>query len=299
MIDTPHETTHPTAAAAPVVMLEFPAVPRLRPGVVFRRTLRDNLMGIAAWGFGYSVLIVVVVVLYPILEENNMLLGVLNGLGLIDMVARNYPVDVNALASFPGYLAFEALGWGPTILAVYIIPQALNAVMGEEQRGTLDLLLSTSITRWQFMTEKVLAITVSLAAILFICWLALLLSTDVVEDATLALWQANAGIWHIFPISLVILMFTLLLSVSLRNVRAAGGLAALFVIGSFFLRSVADASGAALLDTLRHLSIYDYYSSIGAMVDGVQWENDLGLLAVALVLFGLALWRFQRRDLGV
>lgn len=301
MIESPVEIETSNAQTAPshAVPLEVRDVPRMRPGVVFSRTLRDNLMGVAAWGAAYSTLIVIVVILYPILEENNMLLGVLNGLGLIDMIGRNYPVDVNALASFPGYLAFEALGWGPTILAVYIIPQALNAVMGEEQRGTLDLLMSTPLTRWQLMTEKALAIIVSVAGILLISWLSLLISSRIVEGTSLALWQATSGIWHIFPITMVMMSVTLLLSVLVRSPRVAGSLAALFVIGSFFLRSIADATGAAALDALRKLSIYDYYSSIGAMIDGIRWENDLTMIGVALVIYLLAVWRFQRRDLGV
>lgn len=302
MIESPVEIETSNRNASPAtITLDTDAsdLPRLRPGAVFARTLRDNLPGILAWGAAYSTLIVIVVILYPILEENNMLLGVLNGLGLIDMIGRNYPVDVNALASFPGYLAFEALGWGPTILSVYVIPQALNAVMGEEQRGTLDLLMSTPLTRWQLLTEKTLAIIVSLAGILFISWLSLLVSTSIVEGTPLELWQGISGVWHIFPVVLVIMSVTLLFSVTLRNPRVAGSLAALFVLGSFFLRSIADATGAAALDVLRKLSIYDYYSSIGAMIDGIRWTNDLTLVGAALVFFLLAVWCLQRRDLGV
>ncbi len=270
-----------------------------RPGMIFSRALRDSIPSVIIWGVGYSILIATVVILYPILEKDNTLLGVLNGLGVIDLVAQNYPVDVNALASFVGYLAFEALGWGPTLLSIYVVPQTLNAVMGEETAGTLDLLMGTPITRWQFLTEKALAVVCSIGGILLISWLSLNLSVWVVSGVELKTAQASAGIWHIFPILIVIAAVTLFISMSVRHPRLAGGLAAMFVIGSYFLRSIANASSSTLFDELSRLSIYHYYSSIGAMVDGVRWDNDLLLIGAGFLIFLVALWRFQRRDLGV
>lgn len=294
MIDTPQqERTTPTVAP-----VDIDKINATRTGIIFRRTLQDNLTGMLAWGLGYSALVVIVVILYPILEDKNTLVGILSGMGILDIVAENYPVDVNALASFAGYLAFEALGWGPTLLSVYVIPQALAAVMGEEQRGTLDLLLSTPVTRWKLLVEKTLAIMVSLIGVLLITWTCLLISTEL-TDAQLTFAQASAGIWHILPILSVIVAVTLLLSVTLRSPRTAGGLAALFVIGSFFLRSLADATGAPLFEFMRRFSIYSYYSSIGTMLDGVHWTGDLAMLAVAVGIFVLALVIFQRRDLGI
>ena len=273
--------------------------PGLLPGIVFRRTLIDNLMGIVAWGVGYSVLIVSVVILYPILEENNMLFSVLSGLGLLDILTANYPIDPSMLTTFPGYLAFEALGWGPVIFAAYLIPQTLGAVMAEEKRGTLDLLLSTPITRWQLITEKTLAIVVSLGLILSMMLATLLVSTRLSGEVELGAMQALAGIWHILPISLVVIAVTLLLSVTVYNPRTAGSLAALFIIVSYFVRSMSDMVQLPLLDLLRRFSVFHYYSSISTMIDGVNWRNDLGLMLLALVIFGLALFRFQRRDLGL
>ncbi len=291
MTDTLTQTSPRSAA--------LPRASFIQPGVIFRRALIDNLAGIVAWGVGYSALIVSVVVLYPILEENNTLFSVLSGLGLLEIFTANYPIDPSALTTFPGYLAFEALGWGPVIFSAYLIPQTLGAVLGEEQRGTLDLLLSTPITRWQLITEKTLAIVASLVLILSIMLATLLVSTGLSNQVELETWQALAGVWHILPISLVVIAVTLLLSVTFYNPRMVGGLAALFIIVSYFVRSLSDMAQLPLLDVLRRFSIFHYFSSIGAMIDGVNWRADIGLMLLALVIFGLALLRFQRRDLGL
>jgi ABC-2 type transport system permease protein len=294
MIETSHERKTP---AVPTIDLDL--LPVIRPGVIFVRALRDSLPSILAWGVGYSVLIVTVVILYPILQDKNTLVSVLNGLGLFEVAADNFNGSVGDIGSFAGYLAFEALGWGPTVLAIFTATQAIGAIMGEERQGTLELLLSTPITRKRLITEKILAIVVSLIGVLLIMWASLVVSTRLFGDVDFAIRQANAGVWHILPISLVILSFTLAMSVTFRSPRLVGGLTALFITVSFFVRSLADSTDTSLLEFLSRFSVYNYYSSIGAMTQGVRWGTDLSLIGVSVAIFGLAMIRFQRRDLGV
>jgi ABC-2 type transport system permease protein len=185
------------------------------------------------------------------------------------------------------------------VLAIFTATQAIGAIMGEERQGTLELLLSTPITRKRLITEKILAIVVSLIGVLLIMWASLVVSTRLFGDVDFAIRQANAGVWHILPISLVILSFTLAMSVTFRSPRLVGGLTALFITVSFFVRSLADSTDTSLLEFLSRFSVYNYYSSIGAMTQGVRWGTDLSLIGVSVAIFGLAMIRFQRRDLGV
>ncbi len=269
-----------------------------RTGAVFARTLRDNVPGIVAWGLGYALFIAIVTVLYPALQKNNTLLGIVNSLGLLG--AGRGTLKLSTVTSFPGYLSFEALGLAPLILAIYVIPQALSIVSREEERGTLDLLLSTPLPRWRFLTEKVLAIAVSLIAVLVIMWVSLVVSVALVDEVDLPLVNAMAGIWSILPISLVILLATLFISVSVRPGRASGGIAALFVIASYFARTLAEIiPGVAWLDAAHQFSIFSYYRSILTLSEGFQPSYDSVLLILAAVLFVLSLVQFQRRDVGV
>ncbi len=292
------ETSEPLSTAEYVAVNLEPTL--LAPaGAIFSQTLRDNLPGVLAWGLGYSALIGLVTLLYPILEENNTLLGVVRGLGLMG-VGSNSAINLQTMTSFAGYVAFEALSWAPLILSIYLIPQALNAVSREEERGTLDILLSTPLPRWRLLLEKSAAIAVSLAGILLIMWVALVLSSQVVQADDFTILNATAGIWHIFPISLAIVAMTLLISVSVRNSRSAGGLAALVILTSYFVRAITDLiTDVPVLRELSQLSLFAYYRSLTALSTGFQWSNDTLLLTVAVVLFALSLWQFQRRDIGV
>lgn len=270
-----------------------------RPGVIFWRALRDNLPGILAWGGGYSALLVAVVLLYPALQSNNTLVGIVRSLGLLG-VADNNAIPLDVLADFPGYIALEGLSWAPVILSLYLVPQALGAVLREEERGTLDILLSTPIARWRLLTEKMLAIVASLAGVLALMWLALVISTALVPEIDFPLLNATAGIWHIMPISLVIAVFALLVSVMVGNSRRAAGWVALALILSYFLRTISDLMyHVDWLTTLRQISIFAHYRAIAALSSGFQPVQEIGMLALAALLFALALWRFQRRDIGV
>lgn len=284
------ETAHDLAALTSLASLDT------RPGVVFWRTLRDNLPGALAWGLGYSVLIVVATVLYPLLDESNTVFTVLNGLGLLDTLAAGRSLE--DLTGFAGYLALQAMSWGPLILSIYVIPQGLRAIAYEERQGTLDILLSTPISRWRFITEKTLAIAGSLGVILAVIWVSMLVSTQVLIDIDLDFGNTIASVWHLVPISLVVLAAVLLLSVSLRDSRKAGGAAALFVMSSYFVRVLSDMTPTDLLLAVRHFSIFSYYRSVAALGQGFQWREDVILLITAAALFTLVLIAFQRRDIG-
>ena len=125
--------------------------------MIFRRAWRDNLPGMFAWGLGYSGLIALAALLYPLLNESNTLFTLLDGFGLLDNVFAVGNVD--DLTGFPGYLALQAMGWGPAgVLGLSYSAGAAGRVAVEERQGTLDILLSTPISRWRFLTEKTLAI---------------------------------------------------------------------------------------------------------------------------------------------
>jgi ABC-2 type transport system permease protein len=277
--------------------LILPPLPDSRPGAVFSRTLRDNMPGIAAWGLGYSALIVLATVLYPLLDESNTVFTVLNGLGFLNFLSAGR--DVRALTGFAGYLALQAMSWGPLILAVYTVPQALRAVAHEERQGTLDILLSTPISRWRFLMEKALAVACSLAAIAGIVWLSIALSTQALSRVEVVFSHTIASAWHLLPITLVMLCLTLLLSVTLRDSRRAGPLAAALIIASYFTRVLSDFTPHPVLEALKPFSMFSYYRSVAALDQGFQWDADLILLGAAAVLFVLALLAFQRRDLCV
>jgi ABC-2 type transport system permease protein len=268
-----------------------------RFGVVFMRTLREKRGEIIGWGAGYSTLVVLAVVLYPVVLANNVLFNLLANLGVLAQFATNYQVDAAAITGFKGYLDFQVMGWGPLILALYTVPNAVSLVLEEEKRGTLDLLLSTPIPRWQLLIEKALALLVSVVVILVIVWTTLTAASIIVPNTDLTALEAAVGLWHLLPISSAIIAIGTLCSVIFRESRTATAVTAMVVLMSFFLRVVADSTRAPELVRLAKLSIFNYFSEITVLTYGPQPEWDALLFAVAAITFVLALVVFQRREL--
>ncbi len=271
-----------------------------RPGAVFRRAIQDNLPGILGWGLGYGLLLLAVCALYPAMKASHTLLGIAGSLNLLGSAKTSEDfANLNNFTTFGGYLGVMALNLAPEILAVFIVPQALGAVSREEERGTLDLLLAAPISRPRFLIEKTLAIIVSLVGILALMWAAIAVSTLFVAGATLPLLNLTAGIWHIMPISLAILSGSLLISVSVRTGRFAGGLIALVLLANFFWRAVLTWVDVPALAPFKPLTIFYYYRIVPVFMNGLNWPYDRTLLLLALALFLAALWQFQRRDLVI
>lgn len=273
------------------------SLPDTRTGVIFWRTLRDNLSGVMGWGVGFSVLITVATVLYPLLDQSNAIFTVLNGLGVLDFLTEGR--DIESLTNFPGYLALQVISWVPIILSIYLVPQAIAAIALEERQGTLDILLSTPISRWRFLLEKSLAVVVSLLGILSLTGIGMWISSALLNDVSLDVNNIISSMWHVVPVSLVIFTGTLLLSVIIRDHRKAGGFASLLLLVNYFTRNLGNFVTSDVLESIKPFSIFYYYRSVPALGEGFQWWADVRLLALAGVLFVLCVMAFQRRDLGV
>ena len=286
------DAVSPERSAGAVVALNA------RTGVVFRRTLQDNLPAILGWGMGYSILLAAVSLLYPAMKANNTLLGIAGSLNLFSQTSEDL-AEITTFTTFGGYLGVMALNLAPQILSVFLASQALGAVSREEERGTLDILLSAPIPRWRFLVEKTLAIIVSLLAILTMMWTTLAVCSLVVTGADLPLLNLTAGIGHLPPISLAILTASLLISLCVHSSRLAGGLIALFLLVNFFWRAVLMWVDVPLLAPFKSWTIFYYYRIVPVFVHGTDGAYDRVLLILAAVLFAAALWRFQRRDLMV
>jgi len=220
-----------TMEAAPLVR------PPSAPGTVFLHELRDNRGSMIVWGVGYSALLVIAVMIYPVLKQNNVILNLLAGFGVLNVFATNYGLDAESVVGFKGYIAFQGLAWGPLIFALYSIPRSQMLFLEEEKRGTLDLLLSTPISRWRLLTEKTGALLASLVGILFIVWLVVLGATLTSPVADLTPYEVTTAVWHLLPISCVIAIGGLFVSTLVRQRSTATSIMGFVVLGSFFLRA--------------------------------------------------------------
>ncbi|MCA9914129.1 MAG: ABC transporter permease subunit [Anaerolineae bacterium] len=265
-------------------------------GVIFRRTLYDNRRGILWWGLGIGVVAFYVVVVYPMIE------GLTEIRTLMESPAFQFIIgDIGEIdyTSPTGFLGIEFFTWVPLILGVYAVLFGINITGGEEARGTVDILLSAPVRRWQVIIEKFLAYLTALLGILAISTIGIVIGAVMTPALEISMGSLVLGMLNTLPTLLLIAALALFLTTILSTPGQAGGIAAAIIVASYFLNSLASMAASPLINRLQDLSFFKYYAPFEVLSRGIQWGNFLGLLAAGGILLLLAIVFYQRRDIYV
>jgi len=205
------------------------------------------------------------------------------------------------MGTFEGFLGSTVVLFIPLVLAIYVISSSTHSLAGEEDEGTLELLLAMPLERWQIVSAKALALGLSIFLILAIvgAWNSWVLNqmkgVVTVDISSRQLFVAVINAW---PLTLLVAMIGLFLGAWLPTRRVAATILTAFYLLSYFTENF--ASHLKSLAALRPFSIFSYFdTSTRVFQEGVQAQDVLILLGLALAFFGLALFCFQRRNVTV
>src|ERR1700675_2696400 len=130
------------------------------------KTLRDQKRPVIGWGTGLAAMAAMYVSFYPTIR---------NSAASLDKYLQSLPDAVKqllgdqAFSSPAGYLRSEVFSiLGPILFLVFVIGSGARAIAGEEEAGTLDLLLSTPISRRQVVFDKAVALLAASAGLTLI-----------------------------------------------------------------------------------------------------------------------------------
>lgn len=259
---------------------------------VYLKTLRDFRSAILGWGVGIGLLVFVVLSAFPSLvttpQARASLVALAQGFAWL---AQPVAVDTPG-----GYATFK---YGPTILlmALWALAAGGRILRGEEERGSLDVLLSLPAGRARVALEKVAAIWTALLGMgLIIALLAFVGGQRVHAGFTFsdaALFGVNLGLT-----CSVFASIALFLSQFTRERGSAAGLTGALLVASILLDMVHRIFPNA--EWVSRLSPVYYYNLSRPLVPGFGADPGglLVLLGLSLLLSGAALWLFVRRDLG-
>ncbi|MCJ7831998.1 MAG: ABC transporter permease, partial [Actinobacteria bacterium] len=166
-------------------------------------------------------------------------------------------------------------------------------IAGEEERGTLDLLLSTPIRRSSVVLQKALAMVASLATLAAITWAALVVGAQLanMDISVLRLTQATIAC---SLVALTLGMLSLAIGAVSGSRAAAIGISAAVGVAAFLANALARI--ADWLEPWRVLSWFHYYSDSQPLKNGLDGLDAGVLAASAVVLVFLAVLAFDRRD---
>lgn len=265
---------------------------------VFNETWRQTWLQAILWGIGLGAMGFLVVLMIPDAEGLKQMRDLIASLPPIMVRAIGVGDDLDFITTPEGFIAVGFFGKTLLILAAYPVIVGLRVTSVEEHNGTMDILLSFPLKRWQVVLQKFVAYTITAGIV--IVWLFVgMLVGQVVTGLSLNMGRIAQTILNTLPCLAVILAFTTLIGAMINNRRLVIGISTIFVLGSFMLDTVGQLAKGTFAEELRALSFFRYYDSTGVMQHGLSVGNFLLLLAVAGLMVSASLVAFQRRDVGV
>jgi ABC-2 type transport system permease protein len=253
--------------------------------------IRSRWRAILGWGFGLILFGAVYISIFPGLFEQ---LKSLKDLAIYKLVGMQ-------LGSVEGYMASVVLVYIPILLCIYCIIASTSTLAGEEDNGTLELIVAMPLSRWQILTAKALALSVVALFIMIIASIGnafILTVIKINNPINVTPFGLFTALMSSLPLALVFIMIGFFLGAILPNRRISATAMTIFFIASFFLENIAGM--AKSLEPIRYFSLFNYYNTTETIFsDGAQLSDILILLEIAVVFFILALICFKRRNITV
>jgi ABC-2 type transport system permease protein len=257
-----------------------------------KHTLRRMRGAIIGWGIGLFAYGLMMANFFTSLE---MMEGFLDNL-------ENYPAEM--LAFFPnifdimspkGYMDTYFFSYMTLIIGFFAVTACANLLVGDEEKGILDLLVSYPVSRSGFFWGRLLGFLIATAIILLASWLGWLIPA---ESSGLNLGAVEL-LQPFLPLYVVLVLFgamALLFSMLLPAARMATGLAGGLLLVNFLFIGLANLNSD--LGAIYELTPLYFYQG-GAAIEGIDWGSLLGLTGITLVFALLAWLLFQRREIRV
>ncbi|HSO30150.1 MAG TPA: ABC transporter permease subunit, partial [Candidatus Sulfomarinibacteraceae bacterium] len=200
------------------------------------------------------------------------------------------------LSSPEGFLNMELFTFvAPLLVLAYTVVVGGGATAGEEERGTMDLLLANPIPRWRIVLEKAIAFVIGTIVIGLGMWVGAAVGAAAV-GVDLDLWLVGQAIVSSLLLGFALGGLALALGALTGRRWLAAGVSLMVVIAGFFLNGL-----GALVDWLapwRPLSPFYHYIANDPLKNGLDPGHALVLVAWAIVGTGVAVVAFERRDLA-
>ena len=259
---------------------------------IFLKTVRDYRVAILGWGIGMGL-----VVISPMASVSALVTTPQARQQLISLAATfAWNADPIAVDTIGGYATFK-IGIFMFLIAIWPLLAASRMLRGEEERGSLDVLLSLPRPRGRLALEKLAAMWTALLA------MGLLIGLLAFAGGKKFGGDFGLGDALLFGLNLALVCavfggLALLISQFTQERGPAAGLTAglllVFIVLDMVHRVVPNSEWISRLSPIYYYNlskplIPSYGANAGAMAV---------LLALAAILGGVAVWLFVRRDVG-
>ena len=256
--------------------------------------LRVRRSAIIGWGIGLILFILIYLPIYPSLQEQMTTFDVGN-------IAIYQAMGMSSMATLEGYISSTIVQFIPILLGIFAIINGTATLAGEEDNGTLELMVAMPLARWQIVTIKAVAMIIATLLITFMAGLGAMAVFATIEgqvETSLTAMDLFTVILSGWPLVIAFMMISFFLGAYLPSRRLASALATIVFIISYFGNALANL--ADKVEPLRPIFLFSYLNtSPQVFTEGVNGTDMVVLLGTAVFFFILALASFQRRNITV
>src|SRR5438552_17348235 len=201
------------------------------------------------------------------------------------------------LDTMAGYLTWRWFGSAVLIYAFWALLAGTGAGRGDEERGLVELWLSSGASRIRLIAARVAGFAI-VAAVSIAFMLGVTDIGAAIGQETLPLGQLALEGLAMWILTLFVFAFALVVAQLVTTRRGATGIAGVVVLALFMLNAAARSGvGVGAIRWLSPFYLFDRSTPLlrGGSLDGAA---AAALAVGSLVLVGLAVVAFIRRDIG-
>lgn len=261
---------------------------------ILLKTIWDQRKTFLWWAAGVSALNALNVFLYPSVADVPDLDAIFESMP--EAISRLFLGNIESLTSPEGYLNGQNfVVMQPLIFLVFAIGRGSGAIAGEEERGTLDLLLAYPIRRSRVVLEKFAAMVAATLALGVVSWLSMTIPALAVDMDISLLRLAEIHISCVL-LGLVFGTVALGLGCATGSRGMSLGVASALAVAAYFVNALAPLVES--LESAQKLSPFYLYIGADPLSNGLDPAHAGALLGIVAVFIALGLALFERRDLN-
>ena len=260
---------------------------------ILLKSLRDSKNVLLYWSIGIFLLaiyIMFVISEIPLEQFQTIINSLPDALG--QFLGGSAGLDFSTIEGFLNAQIFTIMA--PLIVIGIAISSASKANAYEETIKSLDIILSTPISRERFIIEKILSMIIKVIFICAIHWLSYVLATLMfglkMSFINLAILCIQLGL-----ISITFCLISLLIGTITGSTSKSIGIASSIGVASYLIANIAP-----LVDSInftKFFSLFHYYKDSNPLMNGFhEWHWAVFIIS-SLMLTLLSVRFFKRRDL--
>ncbi len=259
------------------------------------KTLWDLRPSFLWWSLGLIGFVALIVSVYPTVHSNPALKKLAEDYpkALQAFVAFGGPVDYSSAAGYLGIELFSLMV--PLLLLVAAIGSGAGGIAGEEERGTLDLVLANPVSRRRLVLEKSAALVLEIIGLGFVLWAALWIGALIV-DMDISVGNLAAATTGAVLLALAYGEIAVLLGAATGRRSLAIGVTAGLGVAAYLVNGLAPLVDA--LETPQRFSPFYHYAVGDPLRNGLPAAHLVVLAGIAIAAGALAPYAFSRRDIA-